>query len=99
MKITTDNQVDILIAQHQVVVKAYKKYNDYVNRNTKSTEDHHVKFANNVTIRNAYRTLERALRIQLQCYNVIYDGKGKYNIPITYKDKKNEEKENSSDND
>lgn len=99
MKITTDNQVDILIAQHQVAVKAYKKYNDYVNRNTKSTEDHHVIFSNNVIIRNAYRDLERALRIQLQCYNVIYDGKGRYNVPIIYKEKKDEEKENSSNND
>lgn len=98
MEITTDKQVDVLIAQHQGVVKAYKKYNDYVNRNTKSTEDHHVIFANNVTIRNAYRNLEHALRIQLQCYGVIYDGKGKYNIPVIYKENKNEEKKNSSDN-
>lgn len=98
MKIQTSNVVDILIAQHQVAVKAYKKYNDYVNRNTKETEDHHVIFANNVTIRNNYRALEYSLRIQLECYGVKYDGKGRYNIPVTYKPENHEQKKDNGDN-
>lgn len=92
MKIQTSSEVDVLIAQHQTVVKCYKKYNDYVNRNTKKTEDNHVIFANNVTIRNNYRELERTLRIQLHCYGVVYDGKDHYSIPVTYKPNENEKK-------
>lgn len=92
MEIKTNNTVDILIAQHQIAVESYKKYNDYVNRNTNETEDHHVVFANNVTIRNNYRALEHSLRIQLECYGVKYDGKGHYNIPVTYKPQGNEKK-------
>lgn len=98
MKIQTNSEVDVLIAQHQAIVKCYKKYNDYVNRNTKETKDNHVIFANNVTIRNNYRALEHSLRIQLECYGVKYDGKGHYNIPVTYKPQHNEEK-NPDNND
>lgn len=99
MKIQTNSEVDILIAQHQAVVKCYKKYNDYVNRNTKETKDNHVIFANNVTLRNNYRALERTLRIQLECYGVKYDGKGHYNISISFKPKNHEQMQDNGDND
>lgn len=92
MKIKTNSEVDILIAQHQAVVKYYKKYNDYVNRNTKETKDNHVIFANNVTLRNNYRALERTLRIQLNCYGVTCDGKGHYSVPVIFKPQSNEKK-------
>lgn len=92
MKIQTNSEVDILIAQHQAVVKCYKRYNDYVNHNTKETKDNHVIFANNVILRNNYCALERTLRIQLNCYGVTYDGKGHYSVPVVFKPQDNEKK-------
>ena len=97
MEIKTSPEIDVLIAQHNVVVKALKKYNDYISRNTRETKDNHVVFANYVTIRNNYRQLEHALRAQLQCFGVIYDGKGHYNFPVTYKPQGDEKKNPDSD--
>lgn len=104
MKIKTSPEIDVLIVQHNVAAKSLKKYNDYVSRNTKETKDHHIVFANYVTIRNSYRQLERALRIQLECFGVIYDGKGHYNFPVTaeqaiHNPENHEQKKDNGDND